>query len=219
MTTVSPTAGTAATASTANASATLAKNFSSFLTLLTTQLQNQDPLDPMNSNEFTSQLVQFSQVEQSINTNNTLSSMLSVLQGATTTNAVSYIGKQVVVDTPTAAFDGSTPVTWRYGNDGTAVTTVLQVLDAKGSVVRTLTSTESGSGKSLTWDGKTDAGNEVAAGSYTLRATAVDKNGKSVATTIGTVSTVTGVETSDGIINLITKNGSAALDKVSGIYG
>lgn len=218
MTTVSSTSS-AATATTANASATLAKNFSSFLTLLTTQLQNQDPLDPMNSNEFTSQLVQFSQVEQSINTNNTLSSMLSVLQGATTTNAVSYIGKQVVVDTPTAGFDGTTPVTWRYSNDGTAVSTVLQVVDAKGNVVRNITSTQSGSGTALEWDGKNDAGSTVAAGNYTLRATAVDKNGKSVATAIGTVSTVTGVETDSGTITLITKNGSAALDKVSGIYG
>ncbi len=206
-----------ATSAAAAASTNLTKNFSSFLTLLTTQLQNQDPLSPMDSNEFTSQLVQFSQVEQSINSNKTLESMLSVLQSSMTTSAASYIGKQVVVSTATAGFDGSNPVTWQYTNDGTAVATKLAVVDAKGNVVKTLTGSTASGTQSFTWDGKDTNGDTVASGDYTLKAVSVDKTGAAVTNTIGTISTVTGVDTTGSTITLVTKNGDIALSDVTQI--
>ncbi|MCF4165235.1 flagellar hook assembly protein FlgD [Zavarzinia compransoris] len=218
MTSVSATSGTTASA-TAAASTSLAKNFDTFLTLLTTQLQNQDPLDPMDSNEFTAQLVQFTQVEQSINTNKTLETMLSTLQGATVTNAVAYIGKEVTVDTPTAGFDGETPVTWTYGTDDTAVGTVLSILDSSGKVIANVTGASGEGPTEYTWDGSDANGDTVAAGRYTLRVTALDKDGKAVSTDVGTISTVTGVENADGEVTLITGNGNVALDAVTGIYG
>ena len=173
----------------------------------------------MNSNEFTAQLVQFTQVEQSINTNKTLETMLSTLQGATVTNAVSYIGKEVTVDTPTAGFDGETPVTWSYGSDDAAVGTVLSILNASGKVVANVTGANGAGPTEYTWDGRDANGDMVAAGRYTLRVTALDKDGKSLATEVGTISTVTGVEKADGEVSLVTGNGNVALDAVTGIYG
>ncbi|MDD3445540.1 MAG: flagellar hook capping FlgD N-terminal domain-containing protein [Zavarzinia sp.] len=211
-------ATSATSSSTTSASASLAKNFDTFLTLLTTQLQNQDPLDPMDSNEFTAQLVQFTQVEQAINSNKSLSSMLSLLQGATVTNAVSYIGKEVSVDTPTAAFDGETPVTWNWSNDGTAVATVLTVVDKNGTVVRTLTDTTGTGDGTYTWDGKNTNGDMVDAGTYTLRATSLDKDGNAVSTDITTRAVVTGVENADGTATLVTNSGTVSLDAVSSVY-
>ena len=58
----------------------LAGNFNDFLTLLTTRLQNQDPTAPMDTNQFTSQLVQFTGVAEQIQTNSTLTSLLSAAQ-------------------------------------------------------------------------------------------------------------------------------------------
>lgn len=216
MTSVSS-ATSAATASTTSSTATagLAKNFSTFLTLLTTQLQNQDPLNPMDSNEFTSQLVQFAQVEQSINANSTLSNVLSALQGQATASAVGYIGKEVAVSTPTAAFDGTTPVTWQYGKDTASASTTLTIVDAKGQTVRSLTGTTAAGTTSYTWDGKNADGETVDPGQYTLKITAVDSAGKATPTTISTMSLVTGVDSSGSAIELVTKNGNVAIDEVT----
>ena len=82
-------------AQSATASAALDTNFNTFLTLLTTQLRHQDPLNPLESNEFTQQLVQFSGVEQSIQTNRQLESLLAVASATSSSQAVSYIGKEV----------------------------------------------------------------------------------------------------------------------------
>ncbi|MCW0180698.1 MAG: flagellar hook assembly protein FlgD [Zavarzinia sp.] len=211
----SATAATNSSTTTSTATAGLAKNFSTFLTLLTTQLQNQDPLNPMDSNEFTSQLVQFAQVEQSINANSTLSNVLSALQGQATASAVGYIGKEVAVPTPTAAFDGTTPVTWQYAKDTASASTTLTIVDAKGQTVRSLTGTAAAGTTSYTWDGKDADGDVVDAGSYTLKITALDSAGKATETTISTMSLVTGVDSGGSAIELVTKNGNVAIDEVT----
>lgn len=214
MTTVS---STSSSTTTSTATASLAKNFSTFLTLLTTQLQNQDPLNPMDSNEFTSQLVQFAQVEQSINANSTLSSVLSALQGQATSNAVSYIGKEVAVDTPTANFDGTTPVTWQYDKDQASASTVLTIVNEKGETVRSLTGTTAAGTTSYTWDGKDASGDMVDAGKYTLKVTSLDSSGEKISTGISTMSLVTGVDSSGSAIELVTRNGNIAVDEVTNV--
>lgn len=211
----SSTGNTASSTTTSTATAGLAKNFSTFLTLLTTQLQNQDPLNPMDSNEFTSQLVQFAQVEQSINANSTLSNVLSALQGQATASAVGYIGKEVAVPTASASFDGTTPVTWQYGKDTASASTTLTIVDAKGQTVRSLTGTTAAGTTSYTWDGKDADGDMVDAGKYTLKITALDSAGKTVATDISTMSLVTGVDSSGSAIELVTRNGNVAIDEVT----
>src|SRR5580704_10517532 len=104
-------ASTAATASAATSSAAaaaaanspeIASNFTTFLQLLTTQLQNQDPLSPMDTNQFTQQLVEFAGVEQQMQTNSTLSTLVSLQQSAQTTQALSLVGATVVVNGTTA---------------------------------------------------------------------------------------------------------------------
>jgi flagellar basal-body rod modification protein FlgD len=86
---ITPT-GAAATAAAANSTAAsqLAGNFNEFLQLLTTQLQNQDPLSPLDPNQFTQELVQFSSVEQQIQTNQSLTTLISLQQNAQVTSAL-----------------------------------------------------------------------------------------------------------------------------------
>lgn len=52
-------------------------NYNEFLTLLVTELKNQDPTQPMDPTQQVSQLASFSAVEQQVQTNSTLSSLLS----------------------------------------------------------------------------------------------------------------------------------------------
>ena len=102
MTTVPPVTSAsnpAASVSSALANSTeIASNFTTFLQLLTTQLKNQDPLSPMDTNQFTQQLVEFASVEQQMKTNDTLSTLVSLQQSAQTTQALSLVGANVVVN-------------------------------------------------------------------------------------------------------------------------
>ena len=79
-------------------SAEIASNFTQFLQLLTTQLQNQDPLSPMDTNQFTQQLVAFAQVEQQLKSNASLSTLVTLQQGAQATQALALVGATVVVN-------------------------------------------------------------------------------------------------------------------------
>src|ERR1700730_4480307 len=102
------------TASSANklANQQIAGNFQSFLQLLTTQLQNQNPLSPLDTNQFTQQLVEFAGVQQQINTNDSLSTLVSLQQTAQSTQALGFVGKTAVVNGSTAALPNST-TTWQ----------------------------------------------------------------------------------------------------------
>jgi flagellar basal-body rod modification protein FlgD len=113
----------------ASAQATLSDNFSTFLTLLTSQLQNQDPLSPMDSTQFTQQLVQFSQVEQQIKTNQNLEDLTQQFQAASTSAALSYLGKEAVIQSDTTYSSGSGG-SWGYSLPTTADTLQIEVRDA-----------------------------------------------------------------------------------------
>jgi flagellar basal-body rod modification protein FlgD len=64
--------------STASSSSTdVTKN--EFLQLLVAQLQNQDPLSPADGTQFLTQLAQFQQLEQSMNTGQDVSSILTAV--------------------------------------------------------------------------------------------------------------------------------------------
>src|ERR1700688_956755 len=89
----------------------IASNFTEFLQLLTTQLQNQDPLNPMDTTQFTQQLVEFAGVEQQMKSNDSLSTLVSLQQGAQTTQALQLVGATVVVNGSTAQLVNS-QATW-----------------------------------------------------------------------------------------------------------
>ncbi len=77
--TVAPTSNTGAQNNNAATSPTAAAQLTSnqFLSLLTTQLQNQDPLNPTDPNQFTQEMVQYGALSQQIDTNATLSQILT----------------------------------------------------------------------------------------------------------------------------------------------
>src|SRR6218665_1025715 len=117
----------------------IANNFDQFLTLLTTQLKNQSPLDPLDTNQFTAQLVQFAGVEQQLKMNDTLSTLLTLNQASTATDAVSFIGKTITADGATAPLkNGAAYWSVDMPTEGTANITVK---DSSGSVVRTISTT------------------------------------------------------------------------------
>ncbi len=90
-----PTAGANAT----SASATPSLSYNSFISLLMAELKNQDPTQPMDPSQMVSQLATISEVGQAVQTNSSLSSLLT---SASLTQAEQLIGKSIT------SADGST---------------------------------------------------------------------------------------------------------------
>lgn len=181
----------------------LSGTFDTFLKLLTSQLKNQDPLKPMDSSEFTQQLVSYSQVEQQINTNKNLESLVSSMQAASFAGAIGYIGKTIEAEGNAGGLKAGGSIDWIYELDGAAAATKLTVSDKDGKTILTKTGDNGAGRHDFKWDGKDSSGKVMPAGSYTLTVTAADASGKSIASTIFRTGVVEGVETMDGVQQLI----------------
>lgn len=205
-----PTTSTTGTTTNSNTLAgldSLTTNFNTFLTLLTTQLQNQDPTSPLDSNQFTQQLVQMTGVEQQLNTNNLLQKLVDNTSSGVST-AVSLIGKNVKASSDTANLTGG-QASWTYNLPPGVADLKVQVTDASGTIVSSVAPSDMSAGDhSFSWNGKNLAGNQLPdGGTYTLKVTATDSGGNTLATTNYQVGTVTGVTQSNGS-TFLTINGS-----------
>ncbi|HLH87779.1 MAG TPA: flagellar hook capping FlgD N-terminal domain-containing protein [Xanthobacteraceae bacterium] len=166
----------------------IAGNFNEFLGLLTTQLQNQDPLSPMDTNQFTQQLVEFASVEQQINMNTNLQTLVTLQQTAQDSQALGFVGQTVTVNGSTAALATGGKAQWTY-NPTSPATATFTVTNSAGATVFTQSGTVQPGSQQFTWNGQNNSGQQQPAGNYTLKITATDANGKSVAVP----TTVTGV--------------------------
>jgi flagellar basal-body rod modification protein FlgD len=196
----------------------IADNFDTFLSILTTQLKNQNPLDPLDTNAFTQQLVQFSGVEQQLKTNQFLEALLNVNSDANggKTQAVSYIGKKISVDTSAAELkDGNAE--WTYTLPKSAQTVAYEVKDASGTVVHSgQTSAPSGE-NTITWDGKLQDGTNAPAGAYSIGITATDVAGKPITVTTRMSGIVDGVDFSGSEPFLMVGKARFSLDSVTSV--
>lgn len=179
--------------------ATLANDFDNFLVLLTTQLQYQDPLAPMDSNQFTQQLVSFTGVEQSIATNKNLEEIVKQNKSLEKTNAVGYLGKEIIVQTEKGGISEDGTVNWDYALDASTASTKLVIKDKNGFTIDTVNGALSAGTHSLSWTAPDDGSeNEV----YALTIEAKSSNDELVSHTIFSKGVVKGVEQFNGEIFL-----------------
>lgn len=178
MTTVSSsTASTASTSSSSSSSGTtIFSNFNTFLTLLTTQLKNQDPSSPMDTDQFTQQLVQYASVEQLMSANETLSSLLSLQESAQVVDSASLVGKTIEVESNSLALQNGS-ASLRLPEKGTYSSAVITVTNGSGSTVHTETVALGSDSQVWTWDGKSNAGAQLADGSYKVTVTGTNSAG------------------------------------------
>lgn len=161
-----------------------------FLKLFTTQLKNQNPLDPMKNENFVAQLAQFSQLEATTNMASTLKAYVASTAGERMMASASLIGKKISVPNAPAMLEGGQSVQAAIdlpqGADGLTV----EVLNAKGEVVRTASYSAQPIGTlALTWDGNDQAGNALPDGPYRMRAKAVVM-GQNTSPTVAVLATV-----------------------------
>lgn len=199
---------------TESSSIKLAEDFTQFLNLLTTQLQNQDPLSPMDSTEFTNQLVQFSQVEQSINTNKKLDDLLSLQLGSISSVALGYVGMDISYVSSEMNFNGTKPVDINFVLTDNASISKINIYDEAGEVVRTIDAPTTAGAHTVSWDGKDNNGNQMAAGTYSLKMDALDKDSKPLKISTVVSGNVRGIESQDGVIYLLVGDRAVSLGSV-----
>jgi flagellar basal-body rod modification protein FlgD len=175
------------------ASQQIAGNFQSFLTLLTTQLQNQNPLSPLDTNQFTQQLVEFAGVQQQLNTNDSLSTLVSLQKTTQSTEALAYVGKTAVVKGNTATLTNGL-ADWKLSIPTASVLDV-SIANSTGQTVFTGSfSVAAGNNQPFAWNGLGNDGTQFPAGNYTLTATAKDTTGNTVAVTSAVEGAVSSVD-------------------------
>lgn len=189
-----------------------------FLKLLVTQLKNQDPMNPMENAELTSQLAQMSTVEGVNKLNASMDGLVSQMRATQALQGASLIGRQVLAEANRLNL-GEAGAAGGVDLAGTVDTLKIDILNASGSVVRSLDLGAQPAGMArFYWDGQDAAGNDLAAGAYTYQITA-SAAGKSVeATGYGLAEVLSVALADDGIDVELTGLGSLGMDKIKQIF-
>ena len=181
----------------------VSSQFNPFLTLLTTELQNQDPTSPLDTNQFTSQLVQFSQLEQTLNTNTDLQSLITGQQSGAVGSSLGYLGHTVQTNTGNFVLDSSDdPATLNYSLAGNAASATINILNSSGQTVSQISADTTSGAHSVSFDGTVPGQATLPPGQYSFNVQAVDNSGNAVTSTVSTSGVVTGVDSSNGTVNL-----------------
>ena len=212
----------AASTGTPNLTSSLNIDFSTYLKILTTQLKNQDPTNATDPNQFTQELVQMAGVQQQITTNQDLTNLVSAQSANTLATGGAYIGSYVQANSPSGTF----PVQGggaEFGYDlaSTANTATINVKNAAGKTVATLSGSTAAGGNYVSWNGKDVNGNQLPDGAYTFTVAASDANGNAVASSNPVaLFNVTSVQSnSDGTLQLYAGALSLGSSDVTNIYG
>src|SRR3546814_12773992 len=85
---------------------------------MTAQLKNQDPFSPVDNTQMVAQMAQFSSVAGIAEMNSTLKAISDKLAGGSTSDALSYVGRNVLTPGNVAygRTDGGRPEERRVGN-------------------------------------------------------------------------------------------------------
>jgi flagellar basal-body rod modification protein FlgD len=162
---------TAAAASSVASTQTLDQ--SDFLTLMTAQLKDQDPFSPVDNTQMVAQMAQMSSVAGISQMNTTLSSIADKLGATSTSDALSYVGKNVLTAGSVAygRTTGGIAGAVQLAGDATDVTVAIK--DSSGQTLKTLSLGPQSAGTvDFDWDGTTDAGTDAGSGPFTVSASA-----------------------------------------------
>lgn len=139
-----------------------------FMQLLISQMAYQDPLAPMENTEFISQLAQFSALEQQQNIAAGIQLLALSQTASTNSQMVNLIGKRVLTPGQLFSLESEKPVTLRFDLQGQGTPAEMIIKSKTGEVVKRINITAFQQGMNqISWDGKDENGNPVAAGHYT----------------------------------------------------
>lgn len=172
-----------------------------FLTLMTAQLKNQDPFKPMENGEFLGQIAQFTTVSGIQEMQQSFADLASSLSSNQTLQAASLVGRSVLVpsDTGYLSADGYLLGGAELPASGDLI---VDIVDEGGQVVRTVDFGTFPAGTArFAWDGLDAGGEQMAEGTYGIRARLVQGNSQQSVSTLA-VGQVASVVLENGGINL-----------------
>jgi flagellar basal-body rod modification protein FlgD len=178
----SSSAAVSSTATSSTDSSEALADFDTFLRLLTAQLANQDPLNPTDGTEFTGQLAQFSSLEQQINTNDLLKELIDTQPNTKQSEAMSYIGKDVLAPGNAFILQDTKNVEFTYEVSSVLESANASIYDADGEKVREFNVDASQGIHEVLWDGRNDAGEKLESGVYTVKVEASSINSSGATT-------------------------------------
>ena len=164
-TTVNSASATGSSSSSSDAMA----DFDTFLQLLTAQLANQDPLNPTDGTEFTAQLAQFSSLEQQINTNELLKEMIGSQPDTKQAEAMSYIGKEILVPGDKFALGETGNIEFNYDVDIPLESAKASIYNSAGEKVHEFNVQTDNGIHEVLWDGKDTEGNRLPTDIYSVK--------------------------------------------------
>lgn len=138
-----------------------------FLRLMTAQLKNQDPFAPVDNTQMVAQMAQFSSVAGISEINSTLKAIQDRLSGSSASDALAYVGHNVLTEGDTAYGRTAGGLTGAVELDEDATDVTVSIQDADGQVLRTLALGPQHQGTvGYDWDGTTEAGDAAGAGPF-----------------------------------------------------
>jgi len=179
-------------------------NQGDFLRLMTAQMQNQDPFSPVDNTQMVAQMAQFSSLAGITDMSTTLKAIADKLGATSTADAVSYIGKTVLVPGTTAYGRTSGGIAGAVELGGDATNVNVTISDSNGQVLKTMKLGAHAKGSmTYDWDGKTDQGQDAGGGPFTVSVTA-QNDGAAVSSTGLVWAPVQSVSTAGGsaVLNL-----------------
>jgi flagellar basal-body rod modification protein FlgD len=180
-----------------------------FLKLLVAQMNNQDPLNPLDNAQVTSQMAQINTVTGINGLNDTVEKLLSQFGQMQALQAAQLTGRSVLVAGQEMRVSAAGANTFGLQLPSSADKVTVEIRDAAGGLVRTLDLGKADGGISrYSWDGKNDAGAQVAAGRYTMTVTAVAA-GKELGATPLVTRTVEAVSNDNGTTTLMLAGGGS----------
>ena len=186
-----------------------------FLQMLVTQLQNQDPTNPQDSSAFVTQLAQITQVEQTADINTNLQNLLTSQNNANSLSSVSLIGQEVTAQGSQVALTSGSTSTLGFTLPSDAAQVTVQITDASGNTVSTLTQGATAAGaNSITWNGLNASNQPLPSGTYSFTVSGINASGQSIQGTPMIQGQVSGVSLSGSTLVLIVNGLEVPLSSV-----
>ena len=180
-----------------------------FMKMLTVQLQNQNPLDPMDNAEFASQLAQLSQLQSVEGMRASIDSFVTQMADSKLFEQAGLIGKSVLTKKSSVELGPSGGIRISVSSDQSLSNAVLSIAKSDGTIVdRVQLGSLNSASRDFVWDGSTEQGVRLPAGTYKVSVEGRNVEGRTLAGNVFGEARVDAVRRSGSGVSYVLGDGS-----------